>query len=156
MAQGIRRKMARFSNCRMYSRGKFPCDVLRGGCSSSSTHSGPPKLAFSFFDKFDQFEKSSLTIRGIQIVVNSTEYGGKDSMMRSGWSATDNAASIRLPENISEDREEWTFFRACQLLQCCDGPFPARYSKLTNNPFVQDIILLRWVSVTGFKSWPPC
>ena len=131
--------------------------VFRGGCSSSLTYSGPfPKiLAFSFFDKLDLFEKSSLTIRDIQIVVNSTEYSGKDSMMRSGWSATENAASIRPPENIPEGREEWTFFRACLLLQCCDGPFPERYSKLTK-PFVEDLILLRWVSATGFELWPLC
>jgi hypothetical protein len=64
-------------------------------------------------------------------------------MMRSGWSATDIAASERLPENISDDREEWTFFRAYLLLQCCDEPFPARYLKLTNSPFIQDVILLR-------------
>lgn len=156
MAQGIRRRMARFSNCRMYSSGKFLRRVLRGGCSSSLTYSVPPKPAFSFFDKFDLFEKSPLTIRVIQIVVNSIDYGGKDSIMRSGWSAIDNAASIRLPENISEGREEWTFFRACLLLQYCDGPFPARYSELTNNPFVQDVILLRWVSAIGFESWPLC
>ena len=106
-------------------------------------YSGSPKLAFPFFDKFDLFEKSSLTIRGIQVVVNSTEYGGKDSMVRSGWSAADNAVSLRLPENVSEGREEWTFFRACLLLQYCDGPLPARYSKLTNSLFVQDVTLLR-------------
>jgi hypothetical protein len=115
-------------------------------------YSGSPELSFSFFDKSDVFERSSLTILVIQIVVNSTEYGGKDSMLRAGWSATNNAASIRLPQNISEGREEWTFFRACLLLQCCDGPFPARYSKLTNDPFIQDVILLRWVSATGFGS----
>jgi hypothetical protein len=112
-------------------------------------NSGPCELTFSFFDKSDLFKKSSLTKRDIQIVVNNTEYGGMDSILRSGWPVTDNAASIQLLQNISEGRDEWTFFRACLLLQCCNGPFPAP-SKLANNPFVQDAILLRWASATGF------
>jgi hypothetical protein len=78
------------------------------------------------------------------IVVNGTEYGGKDSMLRSGWSATKGGANVRLPQDMSEGREEWTFFRACLLLQCCDGPPHPRYSKLTNNPFLQDLMLLRY------------
>jgi hypothetical protein len=78
------------------------------------------------------------------IVVNGTEYGGKDSMLRSGWSSTTDGANIQLPQNMSEGREEWTFFRACLLLQSCDGPPQPHHSKLTSNPFVQDLILLRY------------
>jgi hypothetical protein len=78
------------------------------------------------------------------IVVNGTEYGGKDSMLRSGWSTSKDDANIRLPQDMSEGREEWTFFRACLLLQSCDGPSPPRYSNLNDNPFVQDLILLRY------------
>jgi hypothetical protein len=78
------------------------------------------------------------------IVVNGTEYGGKDSMLRSGWSTTKDGANIRLPQDMSEGREEWTFFRASLLLQFCGGPPPPRYSNLKDNPFVQDLILLRY------------
>jgi hypothetical protein len=147
--------MARFSNCRMCSSGKFPYDALLRGWQLE-LNSVPPELAFSFFDKSDLFEKSSLTIRDIQIVVSNIEYGGKDSMLRSDWPEINNAASIQLLRNISEDREEWTFLRASLLLRCCNGLFPACYAKLTNNPFVQDVILLRWVSATGIGSWPLC
>ena len=78
------------------------------------------------------------------IIINGKEYGGKDSLVNSGWSGTKTGASIRLPRDMSEGREEWTFFRACLLLQCCDGPLPTRYSEVTDNPFVQDLVLLRY------------
>lgn len=78
------------------------------------------------------------------MVVNGTEYGGKDSMLRSRWSINKDGANTRLPQDMSDGREEWTFVRAWLLLQSCDGPHPPCYSNLNNNPFAQDLILMRY------------
>ena len=96
-----------------------------------------------------EWQDSSIAGAVPVIVVNGGEYGGKDSLINSGWSATKSGTRVRLPHNMSEGKEEWTFFRACLLLQqCCDGPFPASYSKITGNPFVQDLMLLRYEVLT--------